>query len=118
MIEILSYLILENSIPSKRSRWLIFFGTTLTKLLNATDLNDLFNDSPLEDKMWNGLKGNNLVAERQYFVKSGKNIYCLDFAAFCKKGNVNIECDGDAYHINKEKAVKDNTRDNFLTKKG
>ncbi|MFA5011122.1 MAG: DUF559 domain-containing protein [Ignavibacteria bacterium] len=40
------------------------------------------------------------------------------FAAFCRKGNLNVECDGDAYHINKDKAIKDNKRDNYLTKKG
>jgi very-short-patch-repair endonuclease len=64
------------------------------------------------------LKENNITAERQYFVHAGRNLYCLDFAAFCKKGNLNIECDGDAYHIGKEKAAKDNRRDNYLTKKG
>jgi very-short-patch-repair endonuclease len=78
----------------------------------------LYNESPLEDVLWNGMKQNNIVAERQYFLRGNNNMYCLDFAAFCKKGNLNIECDGDAYHIGKEKAVKDNRRDNYLTKKG
>ncbi|MCI0472611.1 MAG: endonuclease domain-containing protein, partial [Ignavibacteria bacterium] len=110
--------ILENPIPSKRSRRIIFISTTLKKLLDAKEVNDLFNDSPLEDKMWSGLKENNIVAERQFPIVAGKNLYSLDFAAFCKKGSVNIECDGDAYHIGKDNAVKDNKRDNFLTRKG
>ena len=110
--------ILINPIPSKRQRAIIFINTTLEKLLSATEVNDLFNDSHLEDIIWNGMKENDLVAERQYFINSGKNIYCLDFATFCKDGQLNIECDGDSYHINKEKAIKDNKRDNYLTKKG
>jgi len=110
--------ILETPIPSKRSRRIIFINTTLEKLLSATEVNDLFNESPLEDSLWNEMKQNNIVAERQFFIRSSKNMYCLDFAAFCKKGNLNIECDGDSYHISKEKAVKDNRRDNYLTKKG
>jgi very-short-patch-repair endonuclease len=110
--------ILPNPIPSKRARKIIFINSTMKKLLSATEVNDLFNDSPLEDIVWKGMKENNLVAERQYFIKGGKNYYCLDFAAFCKDGNVNVECDGDNYHISKEKAIEDNKRDNFLTKKG
>jgi very-short-patch-repair endonuclease len=110
--------ILDTPIPSKRARKIIFINTTLVKLLTATEINDLYNDSPLENILWDEMKGNRIVAERQYFIYSGKNKYCLDFAAFCNKGNLNIECDGDAYHISKEKAVKDNKRDNYLTKKG
>lgn len=110
--------ILNTPIPSKRNRRIIFINTTLEKLLSAREVNDLYNESPLEDVLWKGMKQNNIVAERQYFVRGNNNIYCLDFAAFCKKGNLNIECDGDAYHIGKEKAIKDNRRDNFLTKNG
>ena len=110
--------ILKNPIPSKRQRKIIFINTTLKKLLSASEINDLYNESPLEDILWISMKENKIVAERQYFVNSGKNFYCLDFAAFCKKGSLNIECDGDSYHINKEKAITDNKRDNYLTKKG
>ena len=110
--------ILKNPLRCSRRGRNYFINTTLEKLLNAEDFNDIFNESPLEDVLWKGMKQNNIVAERQYFLRGSNNIYCLDFAAFCKKGNLNIECDGDAYHIGKEKAVKDNRRDNYLTKKG
>jgi len=110
--------ILDTPIPSKRNRGIIFINTTFKKLLTASEVNDLYNESPLEDILWIGLKENKIVAERQYFITGGKNLYCLDFAAFCKKGSLNIECDGDSYHVNKEKAIKDNKRDNYLTKKG
>lgn len=110
--------VLKNPLRCSRRGRNYFINTTLEKLLNAEDFNDIFNESPLEDVLWNGLKQNNIEAERQYFVRGNNNMYCLDFATFCKKGNLNIECDGDSYHIGKEKAVKDNRRDNYLTKKG
>ncbi len=110
--------ILEKPIVAKRPRKIVFINSTLNKLLNANDVNDLFHNSPLEDTLWYHLKKNNIVAERQYYIYSGKNAYSLDFAAFCRKGNVDIECDGDTYHTGKEKAELDNKRDNYLTKKG
>ena len=110
--------ILENPIPSKMSRRMVFINTTMEKFLSAKELNDLFHGSPLEDKLWKSMKENNLVAERQFYVNYGKNIYSLDFASFCRKGLIDIECDGDTFHINKEKAVLDNKRDNLLTRKG
>lgn len=110
--------VIKNPLKCKRSRRNYFINTTLEKLLNAEEFNDIFNESPLEDILWEGLKQNNIAAERQFFVRGSNNIYCLDFAAFCKKGSLNVECDGDAYHISKEKAVNDNRRDNYLTKKG
>lgn len=110
--------VIKNPLKCKRSRRNYFISTTLEKLLNAEDFNDIFNESPLEDILWEGMKQANIVAERQLFVRGSNNFYCLDFAAFCKKGRLNVECDGDAYHISKEKAVKDNKRDNYLTKKG
>ena len=117
-IEMKDMNILKKPIYSKRARRVIFIYTTLEKLLYAKELNDLYHGSPLEDKLWVELKHNDIAAERQFFYGKGKNFYCLDFAALCKKGNLDIECDGDLYHINKEKAVKDNIRDNFLTKNG
>ena len=109
---------LKNPLRCKRSRRNYFISTTLEKLLNAEEFNDIFNESPLEDILWEGMKEKSIAAERQLFIRGNNKFYCLDFAAFCRKGNLNIECDGDAYHIDKEKAVKDNKRDNYLTKKG
>ncbi len=64
--------ILKNPIPSKRQRRLIFINTTLQKLLSAVEINDLFNESPLEDILWIGMKENKIVAERQVNIRSGK----------------------------------------------
>ena len=109
---------LPQPIVSRRQRFLVFFATTLAKLQNARELNDLWHESPLEDEMWRGLRVGNIEAEGQWRLKIAKRNYCLDFAVFCARGNVNIECDGDTYHANPEKSRGDNQRNNALTHEG
>ena len=109
---------LEFSIASRNRRDLVFVPTTLDKLFNAEDFNDLWHESPLEDEMWHGLKSCGIRAERQWFLSAGGRRYCLDFAVFCERGGINIECDGDAYHANSEKSREDNVRNNALTANG
>lgn len=109
---------LPQPIISRRKRFLVFFATTLRKLRGASELNDLWHESPLEDEMWRGLKQENIEAEGQWRLKLAKRNYCLDFAVFCARGNLNIECDGDTYHANPEKSRGDNQRNNALTHEG
>src|ERR1051326_6901500 len=40
---------LPNPIPSLRLRRIVFIATTMRKLMNASEINGLFDDSPLED---------------------------------------------------------------------
>lgn len=90
----------------------------MEKLFNAEDFNDLWHESPLEDEMWHGLRSCGIAAERQWFLSAGGRRYCLDFAVFCERGGLNIECDGDSYHANSEKSREDNVRNNALTSQG
>ncbi len=110
--------ILDMPIYSKRARHVIFLETTLKKLNTAKEINDLYHVSPLEDIMWEEFKMHDIDAERQYYFGTRSKIYCLDFASFCRKGNLNVECDGDKYHTGLEKVIRDTRRDNYLTKKG
>lgn len=109
---------LPQPIVSRRARFLVFLSTTLEKLHSAGELNDLWHESPLEDEMWSGLKRQGIEAERQWRLKAGKRNYCLDFAVFCARGGLNIECDGDSYHTDAEKSREDNIRNNALTGDG
>lgn len=109
---------LPKPIISKRGRRLVFTITTLEKFRKAEEINDLFNESPLEDKLWDELKKDDIEAERQYYVSEEKGKYCLDFAIFCEKGNIDVECNGDKWHSQKENIAKDNERNNFLASKG
>jgi very-short-patch-repair endonuclease len=110
----------ERIIPiiSTRPRRLVFIPTTWQKFSNAEYLNDLFDDSPLEDDLWKQLSFLNLDAERQWRVYLNQRLYYLDFALFCNKGFIDIETDGDTWHSTKEQIPLDNQRDNELTMVG
>ena len=109
---------LPEPIISKRGRRITFITTTLKIFKSAKEINDLFNESPLEDKVWEEFKNKGIEAERQYYVAEGKTNYCLDFAIFCKDGNIDTECDGDTWHSQSQAIVSDNERNNFLTSRG
>ena len=109
---------LPSPIIGKRGRRIIFISTILEKFKAAKEINDLFHESPLEDKLWYEFKKDGVDAERQYYVAEEKGKYRLDFAVFCEKGKIDVECNGDAWHIQPEAAVRDNARNNFLTSRG
>lgn len=85
-------------IVSYRPRRLAFLPTTLEKFEAAEQINDLFDSSPIEDRLWRALKYINVLAERQWKVSVQKKNYFLDFAVFCKNGKLAIETDGYTYH--------------------
>jgi len=109
---------LPNPIISRRGRRLVFIPTSMEKFRSAKEINDLYHESPLEDKLWLEFRRTGIDAERQYYVAEEKEKYCLDFAIFCRDGNVDVECDGDIWHSQPETIVSDNARNNFLTSRG
>lgn len=109
---------LPKPIYSRRSRRIIFIPTTWEKFTTAIEVNDLYEGSSLENKLWAEFKQHNIPAEREEFVTARGNDYALDFAIYCAKGNIDIETDGDFWHANPEKAEKDNLRDNDLNTRG
>ena len=62
---------LAQPIPSRRWRRITFIGTTWAKLSRAAEVNDLFDDSPLEDALRAGPTANAIDAERQWLAKFG-----------------------------------------------
>ncbi|WP_425213895.1 endonuclease domain-containing protein [Tumidithrix helvetica] len=109
---------LSKPIHSRRLRSISFIPTTWEKLKNATEINDLWSESPLEDKLWIELKRLFIDAERQEKVQVKENIYRLDFAIYCKKGKIDAETDGDTWHADKERIPLDNRRNNDLATAG
>jgi very-short-patch-repair endonuclease len=106
---------LPNPILSLRQRRIIFIPTTWHKFVNAVEINDLHDESPLEDRLWAELKRLRIEAERQYFVPAKVQRYALDFAIFCDQGNMDVETDGDTWHADPARIPLDNQRDNDLT---
>lgn len=105
---------LSQPILSHRGRNLLFIPTTIYKLRNATEINDIFADSPLEDHLWTELKKHNLPAERQFFLQTNEANWICDFAFFCKTGAIDVECDGDTYHMKPEQVIYDKSRNNEI----
>jgi len=106
---------LPKPILSRRWRRIVFIQTTYQKFIKAVEINDLFDGSSLEDRLWTEFKRNRINAERQEAIKIDDKFYFLDFTIYCKKGKINIETDGDKYHHNPKDAKKDNIRNNDLT---
>lgn len=109
---------LPEPIVSYRLRLIVFIPTTLYKLETAVEVNDLFDESPLEDAIWTEMKRLELPAERQFFVEHDGDRYALDFAVFCEDGKLDIEADGDTWHADKARIADDNLRNNALAAQG
>lgn len=105
-------------IPSKRLRRLVHIPSTYDKLMRAREINDLYETSPLEDTVYRALKGEKINLERQFYVKTDKQMYCLDFCVFCRERNIDIECDGESYHTLPGALARDRERNNELASQG
>lgn len=109
---------MPQPIFSRRWRRIIFIPTTWQKFVNAMEINDLYDESPLEDRLWTELKRLNITAERQEFVPVKGRTYALDFAIYCASGKIDVETDGDVWHADPERIPLDNLRDNDLETAG
>lgn len=109
---------LPHPIPSKKWRRIVFIPTTLSKLIGAQEINDLYHTSPIEERLYMTMKQYAIMPERQFYVREGETRYCLDFGIFCKEGKIDIECDGEVYHSSKDAQVRDRTRNNELASQG
>ena len=109
---------LKKPIISKRHRRMLFVNTTYERLVSSLEFNDLFIESPIEEKLWQKLNTEQIEAERQFMLQTKNKLYYLDFALFCKERNLDVECDGDEYHLSVDAVKYDKKRNNDLTKLG
>lgn len=110
--------LMPRPIFSRRLRRIVFIPTTWVKFTQAAEINDLWDESPLEDRLWAEFKRLEIEAERQWDARSGPTWYKLDFALFCEKGKIDVETDGDTWHAHPERIPEDNRRDNDLASDG
>lgn len=92
-------------IISYRPRRILFIPTTLEKFNTAVQINDLFDASPIEDKLWSALQYNYILAERQWKIRVQQCRYYLDFAVFCNEGKLAIETDGYSFHYDSKNQI-------------
>jgi very-short-patch-repair endonuclease len=109
---------LSEPIRSPRARRNPFICTTWAKFTSAAGINDLFDDSPLEDALWAEMKKQEIPAERQWLLTTQDGKFLLDFALFCVDGKLDVETDGDTWHANVKRAARDYPRDNAVQAAG
>ena len=110
--------LMPRPIFSRRWRRIVFIPTTWAKFTQAAEINDLWDESLLEDRLWAELKRLEIKAERQWDARVGSAWYKLDFALFCEEGKIDVETDGDTWHADAERIPEDNRRDNDLASQG
>jgi REase_MTES_1575 len=115
-VEFDELLTLPQPIVSRRGHRVTFVPTTEKRFFSgSTDFNRLFKGSYLEEEMEKMIDEMEVEYEREwcYYIDDNKKYY-LDFAIFCKNGQIDIECDGDKYHMGNENVHYDKTRNNEL----
>jgi len=108
----------KEPIISYRPRRILFIPTTLWHFQRASEINDIFYESPLEEEFWKVLKSEKIDAERQYLVKTAEHNFLLDFALFCQTRNLDVECNGDRFHLEEQHVKRDKKRNNILESLG
>jgi len=117
---VLSRVLKLRRAPSNRKGVRISFGfTSLYKLRRAPDVRRLFDIPPIEEILSGILKKNKISYYPQFRVRrKNRKIYRMDFALPCRKGWLNVECDGFRWHSRKQQRLKDRRRDKELRKLG
>ena len=69
---------LAHSVPCRRLRWITFISTTLQKLLQAQEINDLWHKGRCQDELWEALKAAEIEAERQVEIREAGSRYVAD----------------------------------------
>jgi len=109
---------LPQPIKNIHPRRISFGFTTLNRLLKAKDILQLYNVPPLEEIVAKRLKDIGVMAISQYHLTINKKKFRLDFAIFCQKGKIAIECDNKKAHSSSLQKEKDRIKNEFLRKDG
>ena len=81
----------------------------------TTTINTIFKTSPLEKRMAEIMDDMCITYEREWYeyADNGRKYY-LDFVIYYKAGKIDVECDGDMYHMGYDQVYYDKTRNNEL----
>ncbi len=110
---------LPRKIRNESRRRISFGFTTLAKLLKSREISQLFDIKPLEVIMRKLLKRNKIKAIEEYlFMLNRGRRYRLDFAVFCRKGKIDLECDNEKWHSLPSQKIRDRRRDLCLRRYG
>lgn len=101
---------IRNVLPRRVS----FGFTTLRRLLTAKNLLQLYAVPPTEEIIGRALARQGIPAVPQHAVSDGHRRYRLDFAVFCTRGRIAIECDNAKAHAGRRQRKRDRAKDAVL----
>lgn len=108
-----------HRIENKSRRRISFGFTTLKRLLKAKEINDLFDTPPLEEIMKRYMNKKRFKFFHEFcLMEKGRLRYRLDFAIFCQRGKIAIECDNTKWHSIPRIKREDRIRDRYLRSHG
>ena len=83
---------LPRPIPSLKLRRVTFILTTLSHLLAATEINDLWLRDNARDRLQQLLRAREVEAYPDYTIREHGWVYTADLAIFCRRAKLAIEC--------------------------
>jgi very-short-patch-repair endonuclease len=84
---------LPRPVPSRALRRITFIATTLSRLLAAQEINDLWQRDDPQQRLWLALREAGLLVEYRYQVSQPDGDLAVDFALFCRDGRIAVLCD-------------------------
>ncbi len=105
---------IKNILPRRVS----FGFTTLRQLRAAKNILQVYGVAETESMIQAALRRAGIPNVAQYYVSDGRKRYRLDFAVFCKKGRIALECDNRKAHSGARQVEKDRVKDAFLRARG
>ncbi len=84
---------LPRPVPSRALRRIAFISTTLSRLLAAREINDLWPRDDPQQRLWLALREAGLLVEYRYQVSQPAGDLAVDFALFCHDGRIAVLCD-------------------------
>lgn len=109
---------LPRPIKNVTPRRISFGFTTLERLLKSENILQLYDVAPTEELLGQALKRAGTRVRPQQYIRSGQKRFYVDFAVFCRRGALAIECDNRKAHSGLRKRRKDKTRDAALRREG
>ncbi len=110
---------LPHRIENRLRRRVTFAYTTRSRLFQAREIGELFGIPPLEEALKKVLIAARITSKDQFCVMHKKRCkYRIDFAIFCRKGKIAVECDHSRWHQRPARKRKDRERDRWLKRHG
>ena len=99
-------------------RRVTFAYAPLRRLFELHDVLEVFGVPPIERMMADEFRRAGIPALPEFTVSAGGRRYRLDFAVFCARGQLAVECDGEEFHGTPGQRARDRGKDAHLKRLG